>query len=58
MGADKSAENTPHAPKIFCPICLPKPKSLRFSKKALWVSVVRASEDHDALNGVSKTQGS
>ena len=43
MGADKSAENTPNAPKIFGPICLPKPKSLGFSKKksSLWVSVVR-----------------
>ena len=34
MGADKSAENTPNAPKNFGPICLPKPKSLGFSKKA------------------------
>ena len=41
-GADKLAENTPNAPKIFIPICLPKPKSLGFSKKSsLWVSVVR-----------------
>ena len=30
MGADKSAENTPNAPKFICPICLPKPKSLEF----------------------------
>ena len=35
MGADKSAENTPNAPKIVGPICLPKPKSLRFLKKKL-----------------------
>ena len=43
MGADKLAENTPNAQKIFGPICLPKPKSLGFSKKiSLWVSVVRA----------------
>jgi len=39
MGADKSAENTPNAPKIFGPICLPKPKSLRFSKKKLSLGV-------------------
>ena len=45
MGANKSAENTPNAPNIFGPICLPKPKSLRFSKKSsLWVSVVRGSD--------------
>ena len=45
MGADKSAENTPNAPNIFGPICLPKPKSLRFSKKSsLWVSLVRGSD--------------
>ena len=42
MGADKSAENTPNAPKFICPNCLPKPKSLGVSKKSsLWVSVVR-----------------
>ena len=35
MVADKSAENTQNGPKIFGPICLPKPKSLGFSKKAL-----------------------
>ena len=36
------AENTPYAPKLFRPICLPKPKSLGFSKKSyLWMSVVR-----------------
>ena len=34
MGADKLAENTPNAPKYICPICLPKPKSLGFLKKA------------------------
>ena len=32
MGADKSAENTPNAPKFFGPICLPKSKSLGFSE--------------------------
>ena len=26
MGADKSAENTPIAPKFICPNCLPKLK--------------------------------
>ena len=42
MGADKLAENTTNAPKLFGPICLPKPKNLGFSKKSfLWVSVVR-----------------
>ena len=42
MGADKSAENTPNAPKFVDPICLHKPKSLGFSKKnSLCVSVVR-----------------
>ena len=30
MGADKSAENTPNAPKFIGPNCLPKPKSLGF----------------------------
>ena len=31
-----------NAPKSFGPICLPKPKSLGFSKKSsLWLSVVR-----------------
>ena len=31
MGADKPAEeNTPYAPKLICPNCLPKPKSLGF----------------------------
>ena len=43
MGADKSAKNTPNAPKIFAPICLSKPKSLRFSKKPFWLSVVQAT---------------
>ena len=42
MGADSSAENTQNAPQNVGPICLPKPKSLGFSKKnSLWVSVVR-----------------
>ena len=42
MGADTLAENTPNAPQIFGPICLPKPKSVGFSKRSsLWVSVVR-----------------
>ena len=35
MGADKSAENTPNAPKFICPNCLPKHRSLRFSWK-IW----------------------
>ena len=33
MGADKSAENTPNAPKFICLNCLPKPKSLEFRWK-------------------------
>jgi hypothetical protein len=41
MGADSLAENTPNALKNFSPKCPPKPKSLKFRKKALWVSVVR-----------------
>ena len=41
-----SAENTPNPPKIFGPICLPKPKSWGFSKESsLWVFVVRDSVD-------------
>ena len=45
MGADKSAENTPNAPKFLGPICLPNPKSLRFwIKRSLWVSVVRGCQ--------------
>ena len=35
MGADKLAENTPNVPKLFGPICLPKPKCLGFSKSPL-----------------------
>ena len=27
MGTDRTAENTPNAPKFICTICLPKPKS-------------------------------
>ena len=33
MGAGKLAENNPNAPEIFGPICLPKTKTLEFSKK-------------------------
>ena len=33
MVADKSANNTPSAPKLICPNCLPKPKSLGFRWK-------------------------
>jgi hypothetical protein len=35
MSADKSAENIQNAAQHFGPICLPKPKSLGISKKAL-----------------------
>ena len=38
MGADKLAENTPNAPTLLVPICLPKPKILGFF---LLVSAVR-----------------
>ena len=49
MGADKLFENTPNAPKVICPNCLPKPKSLGFWwKKIHWVSVVRVCDDDDA----------
>ena len=42
MGADKSAENTPNAPKFVCP----NPKVWDFDeKKLLWVSVVRETGD-------------
>ena len=46
MGADKSAEHTPNSPKLICPNCLPKPKSLGFwRKKGLhWASVVHSWE--------------
>ena len=40
MGADKPAEeNTPYAPKLICPNCLPKPKSLGFQWKKVWLGV-------------------
>ena len=35
MGADSLAKNSQNAPIFFGQICLPKPKSLGFSKKAL-----------------------
>ena len=35
MGVDKSAKNTPNAPKFICPICLPIEQRLH------WASVVR-----------------
>ena len=33
MGADNLVKNTPNAPKLICPICLPKPKILGFQWK-------------------------
>ena len=39
MGADSLAENTSTAPIIISPICLPKLKSLGFSKKKLSLGV-------------------
>ena len=53
MGADKSAENTPNAQKIFGKICLPKHKSLEFSKKkksSLWVSAVHGQDNSYLIN--------
>ena len=42
MGADGLAENTPNAPELICPICLPKPKNSGFQwKRFHWASVVR-----------------
>ena len=35
MGADKSAENTPNAPKFICLDCLPKLKSASFGVRSL-----------------------
>ena len=40
MGADRTAENSPNASKKFSPKCLPKPKSLRFKKSSVLVSVL------------------
>ena len=49
MGADKSAENTPNAPKIICP------KVWDFDEKRLhWVSEVRAPADTNKNHNVSK----
>ena len=48
MGAYSPAENTPNASKHFSPKCLPKPKSLGFSKKSsLWVSIVRLDRQQE-----------
>jgi hypothetical protein len=33
MGADSLAENTPNAPELISPICLPKHKSSGFQRK-------------------------
>ena len=41
MSADKSAKNTPNAPKLICSNYLPKPKNLVCHEKRLhWESVV------------------
>ena len=48
MGAESLTENTPHAPKFICPICLPKPKSSGFQwKKLRLASLVRAYINRD-----------
>ena len=33
LGTDKSAKNTPIAPKFMCPNCLPEPKKFGISMK-------------------------
>ena len=46
MGADKSAENSPNAPKCICPDCLSKLKGRDFNEKRLhWASIVRALDN-------------
>ena len=50
MGADKSVENIPNAPKLFGQICLPKPGKYEiFKKNSLWLSVVREAWHLNAL---------
>ena len=49
MGADGLAENAPNDSNNFSPEYLPKPKSSRFLKKALWVSVVRGIRYYQTL---------
>ena len=53
MGADIPAENTPNASKNLSPKCLLKPKSLRFEKSSLWVSVVRGMAEQYTFTCVS-----
>jgi hypothetical protein len=56
MGADKLAENTTNAPKLICPICLPKPKSLGFDEKRLhWASVVSGITENISNNVLKRT---
>ena len=56
MGADKLAENTTNAPKLICPICLPKPKSLGFDEKRLhWASVVSGFTENISNNVLKRT---
>ena len=45
---DSPAENTQKPSNNFSPKSLPKPKSSRFLKKALWVSVVHGSHQKQA----------
>ena len=52
MSADKSAENTPNAPKCIYPNCLPKPKSLGFWWKK---SVVKRFDEVCGIFGQSYT---
>jgi hypothetical protein len=50
MGADKSTENTPNAPKFICPNCLRlgSPKVWDFDEIRLhWASVVRVRNEQD-----------
>ena len=46
MGADKSAENTPNAPKFICPLHFAQTKRRDFNEKRVhWASVVRAHRE-------------
>ena len=47
MGAEKLAENTRNAPKLFAQIVCPSPKVWDFDEKSLhWASVVRGQNHY------------
>ena len=50
MGADKSAENISNAPKIICPNCRPKTKSLEFWWKKASLSACSSLGVHACTN--------